>query len=77
MPQISEINELSSSFLIDESQYKITETENIITLPSTYLHKTKVSTSNSSLDKNHKMASFMTQHSDPTTKTFAKSSYHP
>ena len=69
MPKFSEINEISSS-----SHFQKTEFDNIITLPSTYLHKTKVSTANSSPDSNHITSSFMTQLSDSTPQTFTKTS---
>ena len=56
-PQFSEIFEPSSSFLLDKNQFKTNEPENIIRLPSTYLHNTKVSNSFSSLDNYHKTSS--------------------
>ena len=43
-PENSEFIEPSRSILIDKSQYEITEPENILTLPSYYLHNTIVST---------------------------------
>ena len=52
MLQFLEVFEPSSSFLIDQSQFKITELEKFITLPSTFLHNTKVSPANSSLKIN-------------------------
>ena len=76
MPQISEINEPTSSFLFDKNQSKIIEPENSITLPSTYLHNTKVSTANTSLDNNHKTSTFVTQLSDLTPRRFIKTTFH-
>jgi len=75
-PQISENNEPSSSFLFDKRQLKIIETEIIITLPSTYLHDTKVSTANPFLDNNHKTPSFMTQLFDPSPQTFIRTDFY-
>ena len=70
MPRISETFEPSGSKLIDNCQIKLTEPENNLSLPSTYLHNTKVSTAKSSLHKNHKASSFVTQLPDPTPQTF-------
>ena len=70
LPQFSEINEVSSSFLIDKIQFKITEAMNKNILPSTHLHNTKVSTANSSVDGNHRTSSLKTQFSDPTPQIF-------
>ena len=75
MPQISEIIELSSSLLIDKSLFYLTENEK--KTPFTHLHNTKVSTTSPSLDKSQIISSFMTQLSEPTPKTFVKTSYHP
>ena len=44
MPPKFEIIDPSSTLLLDKSQYKVTEPQNIITLPSTCLHNTKLST---------------------------------
>ena len=51
---------------------KKTEPQNNIPLPSTYLRNTNVSNANSSLDISHTTSSFMTQLSDPTTKTLSQ-----
>ena len=53
MPHVFEIIEPPSSILIDKCQIKVTKLENIITLPSSFLHNTNVSTAHSSLDDNH------------------------
>ena len=63
-PQISENIELSRLLLIDKCQFKKTEPENFITIPSTYLQNTKVSIASSSMNKNLKTSSFMNQLSD-------------
>ena len=76
MPQISEIIETSSSFLNGQSQFEVSEHENIFTHPSNSFHNTKVSTANFSLDNNHITSSFMTQLIDPTPPTF-KLNYFP
>ena len=75
MPQISEIKQPSSSLLIDNCQFKLTEPANSITLFSTYLHNTKVLTANTSLDNNQITSSFMTQLSATTPQTFVKTTY--
>ena len=77
MPQLSQIIELSSPISIDKIQFKITETENIITLPSTQLYITKMSTANVSLDNNHITSTLMTQLSDATPQTIIKTTVHP
>ena len=77
LPEKFEISEPLSSILIDKSHFKITETENINTLPSTHLHNTKVSISNASLDNNQITSSSMIQLFDPTSQTFVKSTFHP
>ena len=76
MPQVSDINEPSSSLLIYKFQFK-SEPRTIITLPSTYLQNTKVPFAKSSLDNRHVTSSFMTQLSDPTPQTFYKTTFHP
>ena len=68
--RISPSDEPSSSFLFDKSQFRLTEPENIITLPSTYLHNTEVSTAYSSLNINQITSSFVKQLFDPTPQTF-------
>ena len=62
MPQVFDIDEQSSSSLVDISQFKIIEPGNIITLHSSYMHKTKVSTANPSP---HKKTGTVTTY-DPT-----------
>ena len=50
----------------EKTQFKVTEPENIITLPSNYSQNTKVSNANSFPNKNYITSSFLTQLSDPT-----------
>ena len=50
MPQCFEFRETLNSLIKDECQYKLSETEQIITHTSTYLHNTKVFTTNSLYD---------------------------
>ena len=77
MPPNFEIIDPSSTLLFDKSQYKITEPQNIITLPSTCLHNTKLSTANTCLDNKHIRLSFMNHFSDPTPQTFNKTTFNP
>ena len=77
MPQNSENNEPSCSHFCNKNQLRITEPENNITLPSPYLHNTKKSTANFSLDNKQITTSIMTQHSDLTPPTFLKTTLHP
>ena len=72
MPHFSDFVETSSS-----CQFHLTELENIISFPSSYLHKTKMSTANSSPDNNPITSSFMTHFSDPTPQTFNRTTFHP
>ena len=53
VPQFSEINATSISFLFDQSEYKRIEPESINTLPLTLLNNTKLSIAISSLDNDH------------------------
>ena len=53
-PQISEVIQPSSA-----CQFQVTELDNIITLPSTYLQNTKVSTASASQDNTHTTSSFL------------------
>ena len=62
---------------MENSQFKLAGTEKIITVPSIYLPKTKVSSANSSVDFNQIISSFLTQLSDATLHTFVKTTYHP
>ena len=52
MPKVFEPNEPSISILDEKCHSNLKEPEIGITLPSTYLHNTKVSTANSSRDNN-------------------------
>ena len=76
MPRFFETKEPSSSLLMDNCQFKLGEPENKITLPSTYLHITKVSTAILALDNNQTTSSFTTQLSDSTLQTIDKTTYH-
>ena len=77
MAQFSEIFEKSSSFSVDKNQFKFTESENSITIPSVFMQDTKVSTAISSLVNNNTTPSFLTQLSDPTAQTYFKTTFHP
>ena len=76
MPQIHEIIEVSILLMNDKCQFSSTEPESFITLSSNYLQNTKLSSPNSSLDKNQRTALFMTHFKDKTLKTFGKTIYH-
>ena len=70
MPHISELNEQSSSILIDKGQFILMEQQKIVTLPSTYLQNIKMLSANCSLDKNQKTLSYLTQLPDNVAQTF-------
>ena len=76
MPHFSEINEPSSSQVIDDCQYKLTESENDIILLSLYLQNTTVSVASSSLHNNQSTSSCTTYFSDNYPQTFVKTTYH-
>ena len=77
MPQSSKCFEPSSSLLSDRNEYKMTEHEIIITLSSIYLHNTKMSTANTSLDFNHIISSLRNQFFYLTPQMIDKTTFHP
>ena len=68
MPQLSENKKPSSWLIFNRILPKITEHEKFNTLPSNYLHQTKVSTANFSLGNNHITALFFIRTSHPAIK---------